>query len=118
MTQEGEAMNILPLGQHLDPLLPVGHCYVVQRQQPQQVLGRVTARGVGRQADGAWLLVLLHQLGKAVAVRVDKLGELGLEGGADGRGWRGINLQQWCKDKFLNSKFLKILEIFICQRSK
>ncbi len=88
-------MNILPVGQHLDCLLPLGQGDLLQGQQTQHRLRRLTVRGKGRETDRAWLVKLLSQLLHAEAVGIEEFGELVLEGGADGRGyWRRVNLEK------------------------
>lgn len=87
-------MDILSLGKHPDCFFALlGEGYLVQGHQVYQVLGVFGESSIHQDTEGASLVVQVAQLEGAKVQGTDELGELGLEGGAYGWGWRGVDLE-------------------------
>ena len=56
--------------------------------------------------------MLLAEFAVMVVLRTNKFGELGLEGGADGRGWRGVDLQAH-KQNLRSTPVLSLTTLFL-----
>ena len=87
-------MNVLPLCQHLELFVALAERDGIEYQEADHRLGVVRQYCVGQGVEGAGLIVNGAQLVIAIVVGSDELGELGLQGGTDGRSRRGVDLHK------------------------